>query len=191
MKKAIIILLIIIVICLGVEVYNTNTNKVVEEKKEVEELSEDIIKESLQNYLDIRGTLNNSPSSLISYLFDDADILNEREGTYMKTNISYKDFKDTMLNYMTERQFIETSLNGYSESEFKDVNGVLYVNDTGASGDKWNVESIEKINDNLYKGITTWIFEDLEETKKEVDFEFEIETYNEKCVIASCKSIDE
>jgi len=73
--------------------------------------------------------------------------------------------------------------NGY----FIDIDGILYVYDTGASGDNWNVDRIEKNDDETYIAYTTWIFEDDEKSKEEIIFNFTISSYNGKCVINSCE----
>lgn len=163
----------------------TNTTK--EEVEEVEELdfSEEEIKECLQNYLNICGARNGSPSGLVEYLFKNAQIdYDDVNGTYIKTNISYKDFKEKMLTYMSEKEFMNFINQGYEKPEFKDINGTLYVANTGASGDYWEVDSIKKIDTNTYNGKTFWIFEDV--TREEVHFEFTITESNGKCVINSC-----
>lgn len=210
MKKNIVIIVLLIVIAiLSVALYlNIKNNNGKEEKAtvseantttkptatsstkpEVKELdfSEKEIKESLQNYLDLCGYRNASPSALAKYLFEDAEIYyDEVEDTYIKTNISYKDFKEKMLTYMSEKEYKEFIDNGYGEPEFKELDGFLYVNNTGASGDNWEVDSIEEIDTNTYDGKTYWIFDEMEETKEEVHFTFTITELNGKCVIDSC-----
>lgn len=163
----------------------TNTTK--EEVEEVEELdfSEEEIKECLQNYLNICGARNGSPSGLAQYLFKDAEIYyDEMEGTYIKTSVSYNDFREKMLTCMSEKEYTKFINEGYDKPNFKNINGILYVNNTGASGDYWEVDSIKKIDTNTYNGKTFWIFEDV--TREEVHFEFTITESNGKCVIDSC-----
>ncbi len=175
------------------EVSNTivddeDTNKAKEESKELN-FSEKEIKECLQNYLNICGARNGSPSGLAKYLFKDAEIYyDEMEGTYIKTSVSYNDFREKMLTCMSEKEYTKFINEGYDKPNFKNINGILYVNNTGASGDYWEVDSIKKIDSNTYNGKTFWIFEEV--TREETHFEFTIAESNGKCVIDSCEYVE-
>jgi len=156
------------------------------------EFSDIEIKECLQNYLNLVGMLNNEPDNVIRYLFANAQIDYGASDVehYLKTNISYDRFKATILNYMSEKGFVEFNKVYNGEESFKNVDGLVYALNTGASGDHWDVDTIEKIGNNKYIGHTTWIFEGLEETKKSVNFQFTITSYNGKCVIDSCEQVE-
>jgi len=200
MKKNIVVLLVLLIIALVIVmcVYmfkskNDNKNDVqndVELKSQVDNLKEhsfsnEEVKESLQNYFDFESSFLNSSEDVMKFLFDDAIIYSEHfddgQRSYMKTNKTYSEFKEKVLSYISENNLAESN-------SFRNIDGILYIGVTGASGGRWKVESIEKIDKNLYKGVTTWMSDGPEET---VVFEFSINEYKGKCVIDSCKSIDD
>ena len=200
MKKKIVVLLvlliIVVVIVMCVYMFNSknkNTNEV-QNHAELQSQDDNIkehnfsneeVKESLQNYFDFKSSFLNSSEDVMKFLFDDAIIYSERfddgNQTFMKTNKTYSEFKEKVLSYISENNLAESNF-------FRNIDGILYIGGTGASGGEWKVESVEKIDKNLYKGITTWMSDGPEET---VVFEFSINEYKGKCVIDSCKSIDD
>jgi len=88
---------------------SSNGNQTNNQNKK-DEFTNEEIKEAIQNYLDLLGTSNNSPSAVVEYLFGyenvkltwENDHMNEH---YTKTNIEYNKFKNEILNYMTEEAF--------------------------------------------------------------------------------------
>lgn len=146
------------------------------------------VKESLEKYLNIYGTFLGGPSSVPVAL---KLVQNENEFKYIEnshtyeTKIKYSDFKNKILEYMTEKEF-ENTFHFYGESEaFKNVNGNLYISAVGASGMQWHVESITKVSNESYKANIT--FEALNGDKTAQNVEFKTSNNNGKCVIDEIK----
>ena len=159
----------------------TNTEKI---------FSETEIKEALQNYLNLSGAYQGEPYGVLQEMknITGKNVINNEYpeaieyggGSILPTNIKYSEFKEFMLNYMTEEEFNTDFASGYV-----DKNGDLYCKNNGATGIKYEVKNIEKINnsDTKYKGKTITIFE--EDAKEEWDIIFEIAHKNNKCVISN------
>lgn len=142
------------------------------------------IKECLQSYLDIKAALYSGPKAVIEYLLDDVEVYDtENIGAYRKTNIQYDEFKKAILSYMSEKEFEKMNPSDFA---FKNIDGILYITEVGASGCNWRVDSIEKLENNSYIGHTTWMFEEVEQPS---EFRFTIAENNGKCVIDSCESV--
>lgn len=143
--------------------------------------SNDEIKKAIQEYLDLRGTYIGGPGEMLDKLGFEDYRENEKIGDYTKTNIKYIEYKDGMLNYMTE----ECLKKDFKEC-FKEINGYIYFVDGGATGDNRAVESIKlKDNSSNFKYIanTYWPEHEYEISA----LEFHIAEYNGKCVISYCE----
>ncbi len=164
-------------------VINNNSNK---EKT----FSETEIKEALQNYLKLSGAYQGDPYSVLYVMKEitGKNVIDDEypksieygEGSILPTKIKYSEFKEFMLNYMTEELYNTDFARGYI-----DKNGDLYCKNIGATGVTYEVKSIEKINksDTKYKGNVYGYSE--EEYKDEMEILFEVSENNEKCVISS------
>ena len=108
-------------------------------KTDSNKFSENIIKESIQSYLNIVGKREGSPIGMLQELklIEEEPEGNPDNDNYKKTNIKWSTFKDTMMNYMTEDWFKSNGTKG-----FKEVNGILYYFDGGATSIEYEVESI-------------------------------------------------
>lgn len=141
------------------------------------------VKESLQNYLDLAGVYEGSPFSLLVKLnlLKAEDIKNfgvdtDSEG-FVKTNIKYSDYKEAMLNYVSESWFNEKFTALYREKS-----GYLYYYNGGATGIQTKVEKIGKYSDGAYNATVYNI--DFDGNKTDIyNIKFNVE-YNEKYVIS-------
>ena len=206
LSTVILIIAIIVIIAIGVIIgiiYKeriTNNNKLTNvENVMLEEnsianteknFSETEIKEVLQNYLNLIGAYQGEPYGVLQEMknITRKNVINDEypeaieygKGSILPTNIKYSEFKEFMLNYMTEELFNADFASGYI-----DKNGDLYCKNYGATGIKYEVKNIEKINNSAikYNGKIITIFE--EDAKEEWDIIFEIARKNNKCVISS------
>lgn len=145
--------------------------------------SDEIVKDSLQEYLDLIGTLNGSPKDLLVKLglldrnapFGEKTV--EDDKTYISTDIKTTDFKSTTLKYMTEKCY-EKEITKW----FKFSDTVSYM-ETGGTGRNYKVDSINKVSNTEYEAKVKLIaFDDSEIVMK---CEFTIANYNGNCVIDS------
>lgn len=136
------------------------------------------VKEAIQDYLNIIGSKEGSPSSVLDYLKLKGKESTARKEGYLKTDIKYSKFKKSILEYITERCFKEE----FSEAFIEEDGYVCYFNG-GATGVGYEVNSITKVNDKTYNAKAVWM---QEESKEDVSFEFGIENSNGKCVIDYC-----
>ena len=172
---------------------NSNTTEKIENSKENDnsnkeeiKFSDDEIKKSLQNYLDLVGTKDGSFFGLLVKLGlcndNDYNNANRTDDNFVKTNIKYSDYKEKMLNYVTEECFNQNFKNGYKEKD-----GVLYYLDGGATGSEFEVKDITmKGNSKTYIAEVYNI--NLDDSRELLNLEFHIEkNNNNKCVISYCK----
>ena len=160
---------------------SSTDNTVKEEQKEV---SENEIKNSLQSYLDLIGVREGAPSEMLKKL----NLMKEEPNNdpdndnYKKTNIKWSDFKAAMENYVTKEWFETNCTKG-----FKEVNGLVYYFDGGATGLEYKVESITlkgDYSDLIYIAKVNNIA--IDGSKEVENVEFAIENINGKCVISYC-----
>ena len=170
------------------EINNSQTNNT--SSSEDVNFSDKEIKESLTNYLNIfkgygsiEGILENL--ELLEYgEYSNSELTSDN---YRKTDIKYSEFKNAVLNYMTEDWF-NTINTGYdTEAKFKDQNGLLYYNDVGLTGTEYVVESITLKGDYSDSRYIANVYSINPDDSKNVEnIEFEITNYNGKCVISYC-----
>ena len=153
-------------------------------------LSEAEIKDKFQSFLNLFGAYQGSPYSVLEEMkkitgknvIDDEypEGIKYNEEYILPTNLKYAEFKEFMLNYMTEEFFKADFAPGYVN---KDED--LYCKSFGATGVEYEVKSVEKENnsDTKYKSKVDMIYTD--ENKEEVNIFFEIKNNNDKCVISS------
>ena len=170
-------------VALGENTININSNT---EKT----FSEAEIKNKFQNFLNLYGAYQGEPYGVLHVMKEitGKNVINDEypeaikyNGEYiLPTNIKYAEFKEFMLNYMTEELFNLNFARGYVNKD-----GDLDCKTYGATGVRYDVESIGKENnsDTKYKGKVYWYSE--EDYKEELNIIFEIENNNGKCVISS------
>ena len=162
---------------------NTNSNTQPNESV-TKTFSEDEIKNAIQNYLNLVGAREASPESLLEELgFKNLGTNAQTiEDNYVKTNIKYSEYKEKMLNYMTE-QWFENNFTNY----LKNVNGYLYYFNGGGTGMAFEVKSITIKGD--YSDLNYIANVDnihVDDSREQENIEFHIENYNGKCVISYC-----
>ena len=165
------------------------------------------VKEAIDDYFRIFGSLKSSPYTMLEEigLTVNVDRSYENQNNLTKfndTKIKFTDFKDKILNYISEEQFKSKFENTYSEddntiySNLKNVDGMLYVKETSSNGLATKVVDVSKIDDNKYtanviivdpEAIVDKAIEDYINTNNEHIYEFTIASYNGKCVIDTCE----
>lgn len=160
---------------------NSNTEKM---------FSETEIKDKFQNFLNLFGAYQGSPYSVLYKMKEITgnNVINEEypeaieygEDSILPTNIKYSEFKEFMLNYVTEEFFNTDFASGYVNKD-----GDLYCKTFGATGVEYEVKSIKKENNSntKYRAKVDMIY--VNENKEETDILFEIKNNNDKCVISS------
>ena len=156
--------------------------ELVEEQESTEnknEFSNVEVKECLQNYLGLVGVMHGSTEGLLRKLgytdFDESSL----PDYFTKTNIKYSDFKNKMLNYMTEECF--NNSNGLNEY-FKEKDEYLIYSNVGASGWGFEIENVQLVEDLKYTAIVNYG----EERQNQKEINFSLEEINGKLVIATC-----
>lgn len=167
----------------SVEVNNSQSNDI-STNKEVK-FSDEEIKESLQNYLELVGAREASPFALLVKLglCNNSDATNATTAdNYVKTNIKYSAYKEKMLNYVTE-EWLNTKFN----NSYKEQDGMLYYLDVGATGMKFEVKDITIKGDYSELAYIAQVYDVALDGSKELDnVEFHIANNNGKCVISYC-----
>ena len=152
--------------------------------------SEDQVKIAISNYLELDANANcGTPlenlkkKGLINY--DSSKDKLETNSGEVTTNIKFTDYKNAMLNYVTESEFERnwTSKIGLKEN----LNGYLTHGQLGGGLKAYTINSINKIDNNTYFVKTTSMVEDDNSTKSDDNFTFTVKSYNGKCVIDSVK----
>lgn len=143
------------------------------------------VKEALQNYLDLLGAYQGSPVNLLVKLnliksadIDYTDKNNDKDG-YVKTNIKYSEYKQKMLNYVSESWFNESFT-----SLYKEKGGYLCYFNGGGTGMKIKVESIGSFLNDKYTATVYNIGVDGDKSDTYIK-KFDVE-YKEKYVISYC-----
>ncbi len=163
---------------------NLNEQTSTQENKKQEDYSIEEITQVLENYLNLEGAFSGGPLDLLSELgYKSIDTTNRAEDNYIKTNIKYNEFKDKMLNYMSEDLF--NRFNTYVDIKncYKNVNGYLYFIDSGATGHEHKVKNVEFKSNNNYVGKVYYIDVTGESSDEVYNFNFTISSNNGKCII--------
>lgn len=166
------------------EINNSQANNTTN-NKEIK-FSNDEIKKSLQNYLDLVGTREGSPIGMLVKLglcnYSDYDNANKTDDNYVKTNIKYSTYKEKMLEFVTEDWFNTRFKNGYKEQ-----GGMLYYFDGGATGMEFEVKDITIKGDYSAQAYIAQVYDiHLDGSKELNNVEFHIANNNGKCVISYC-----
>lgn len=162
---------------------NTTTSNI--ENKGVT-FSNNEIKTTLQNYLDLIGAKEGSPINMLVKLglcnYGDYNNVTPTDDNYIKTNIKYSTFKEKMLQYVTEECFYN-NFNTF----YKDQNGILYYFDGGATGMQFEVKDISIKGDYSSQAYIAQVYTiNLDDSKELNNIEFHIANNNGKCVISYC-----
>lgn len=139
------------------------------------------VKEAFQKYLDLTDLIVNSPEDFLRQINLKIDNNNKeaKKNGYKKTTIKYTDFKNALLNYVTNTCYESN----FEQSIFIEEDGYLcFLPDVGATGHNYKVENITPNNNNSYNAKVISTPSDTVES----NYEFGIENNNGKCVIDYC-----
>ncbi len=151
--------------------------------------TDDQVKIALSNYLELRAHAgcdalleNLKEKGKLNYDSSKDTILDD--GTVI-TSIKFSDYKNAMLNYVSESEFEKnwTSSQNFNENS----NGYLTKVQGGGGLRVYTVNSITKTNDSTYSAKTTATLVDLDDSKEDENFTFTITSYKGNCVINSLK----
>ena len=193
------------------EMANVTDNKVVETEKEktnttsenesqtsnkntTNKFTNTQIKKSIQNYLDLLGTLTGSPEGMLVKigLFDNGKYDNAKrtDDNYINTKIKYSTYKNKMLNYVTEELF-DKEFSGKNPYTVKKVDGYLYYFDGGATGEEYKVKDITIKGDYSDTAYIAQVYKTYPDYSKDLkNIAFHIDSNNGKCVIDYCDDIE-
>ena len=147
------------------------------------------VKTALANYLELRAHAgcdalleNLKEKGKLNYDSSKDNILND--GTVI-TSIKFSDYKNAMLNYVSESEFEKnwTSSLYFNENS----NGYLTKVQGGGGLRVYTVNSITKTDNSTYSAKTTATLVDLDDSKEDENFTFSVTSYKGTCVIDSIK----
>lgn len=188
--KVLVIILSLLVVALGAFViydkFINNENDTInnEETKIVDEK----IKQAIIDYFEIFKSAGSFDKPLIDLQLMKANQNNNFELTsdgYIKTDISYSKFINTIKNYMTEEWF-NNEINKLDI--YKEQDGLLCYDNGGTSGADFEVGNITLKNNESGSRYIADLYEyDLENNKNYIGaIEFDVTKYNDKYVISYC-----
>lgn len=142
------------------------------------------VKESLQKYYKLRGAFAGSPENLLIEI----GLINSysnKDSEYISTKILYEDFKNTILQYITDDcyEYRFENWNGYEAFVWRDIYGQKYLEyrNCGGSGEEYEVVNVKQIEGSSYIADVNCVhFDGTKELKKIL---FNIVSNNKKCVI--------
>lgn len=165
-----------------------DSNKNISKEKQ---FTESEIKTSIQNYVDLIGHFVAGPESLLHNLgYKEFESSYSEEKNVYKSDIKYSEFKNKMLQYVTEeffeKRFINHREGKYSYNFYEDNNGYLCYPAVGASGQSFDVEKIQLIKDEYYFATGTYYEGPGSEGGYPYNIIFSIANQGGKCVISYC-----
>ena len=146
------------------------------------------VKIALSNYLELRAHAD--CGSPLEYLtekeklnYDSSKDTILDDGTII-TSIKFSDYKNAMLNYVSESEFEKN----WTSTQYLNENNNGYLTKGQGGGRFWvyTINSITKTNNSTYSTKTT-ATDDFEDSKKDENFTFTVKSYNGNCVIDSIK----
>ena len=162
---------------------NTTTENTTSNKDKNQPLSNAEIKKAIQACLDLESAKSNGPGmnlETLGFYKDESESEQEQpaqKSGFNKTTIKYKEFKNKMIEYMTEECYEKQWGDIYSNE-----NGYLCYDNIGETGIKYEVNSIEKTTDGYKANVTA--SSEGPDIKKEVNFKIndkgQIESYERK-----------
>lgn len=185
------IISLVVIIVMGIfmyKFYNEKTDNI----SETISFTDEQIKEAFANYLEIKAT--NGGKDLLEWLTEkgnlnyDSSKDNELDNGMIITNIKFSDYKNAMLNYVSENEFEK---NWKSPFFGEDTQGNLITANGGGSNPVYTIKNITKISDMNYTAQISYIVDESAPTPSyDKNFSFTISSYNSNCVIDSFKEID-
>ena len=199
LTKFLVILAIIAIVTICIIIFIINKNKIIQNQKTSNYLqpqannlestivfSDEQVKTTLSDYLELRAHAN--CDTLLGNLtekgklnYDSSKDTFNNDGIVV-TLIKFSDYKNAMLNYVSEREF---NKNWTNKQHFgQNSNGYLTKIEGGGGLREYTINSISKTNDNTYTAKTSSVVED-GEYYEETEYTFVVTTYNNNCVIDS------
>lgn len=150
-------------------------------------LSEEQVKNAIAQYLELQANANcGTPLNLLKEKgkidYDPSkDTINTSNGV-ISTNVKFSNYKNAMLNYVTESEFEKnwTSKIGLGENS----NGYLTHFQGGGGLRVYTIKSISKIDDTTFYAKTSSVVED-NEFYEENNYTVKVKSVDGKCVIDS------
>lgn len=145
------------------------------------------VKTALANYLELQA--HAGCDELLENLHEKGKLIyNSSEDTILGdgtviTSIKFSDYKNAMLNYVSESEFEK---NWTTSLYFKEnSNGYLTKVQGGGGLRVYTINSIIKTDNLTYSAKTTATLVDLDNSKEDENFTFTVTSYNDNCVIDS------
>ncbi len=147
-------------------------------------LSDAEAKNILAKFLALYGTADGCPSEILVSLglINSTNSFNNATRTsdlFVKTNIQYSTYQESMLKYVSEECF-----NLYFTKHYKEINGILYYKDGFASPYEYDIDKISNQTNGKYTGEIYLLNQEGERTSK-ANIEFEIVNSNGNYIINS------
>ncbi len=205
LTKFLVILAIIAIVTICIIIFIINKNKIIQNQKTSNYLqpqannlestivfSDEQVKTTLSDYLELRAHAN--CDTLLGNLtekgklnYDSSKDTFNNDGIVV-TLIKFSDYKNAMLNYVSEREF---NKNWTNKQHFgQNSNGYLTKIEGGGGLREYTINSISKTNDNTYTAKTSSVVED-GEYYEETEYTFVVTAYNNNCVIDSIEDSTE
>ncbi len=170
-----------------IETNKNNTNKNNTNNTNNKLLSEEQVKNAIAQYLELQANANcGTPLNLLKEKgkidYDPSkDTINTSNGV-ISTNVKFSNYKNAMLNYVTESEFEKnwTSKIGLGENS----NGYLTHFQGGGGLRVYTIKSISKIDDTTFYAKTSSVVED-NEFYEENNYTVKVKSVDGKCVIDS------
>lgn len=150
--------------------------------------TDDQVKTALSNYLELQSHAD--CGSPLDYLAEKGNLnYDASKNTFnngaITTSVKFSDYKNAMLNYVSESEFEKN----WTSVEYLSVNsnGYITIGQMGGGYRKYTINSITKIGDLNYSAKVTSIVEDDNSTKEDNSYTFTIKSSNGNCVIDSIK----
>ncbi len=161
--------------------------------KNIKDFSDDEIRNTIEKFLSLKAEYYNSKTNFLIDLgltdrrradkyYNNSSIADE----FYLTDIKYDDYKNELINYMTEECFHDN----FTE-DMKMKNDMLYMSYVTASDpEEYEIQGIEKVKDNFFRVDTIrktsgYDDEEDEEDKEDIEYDFAIElvSYNGKLYV--------
>lgn len=193
LSTVVLLLAILVIIAMSYYIYieKINYNKEIAESEanasNLTTFTDEQVKTALSDFLELRvyancdsllERLNNKGK--LNYNASNDTILDD--GTVI-TTIKFLDYKNAMLNYVSESEF---ERNWHSTQYFNENSeGYLTKVQGGGGLCEYTVDSISKKDGATYSAKTTVTFVDLDDSKENENYIFTVKQYGDKCVIES------
>lgn len=182
------VIALIIIIVLGITIFKLNNENKSNNKQTTtknindNEPSEEELRKIISEFLIIDG--EGHTDGILNYLnigYDESKEVYDEKSDLVITNVKYDDFKNKMLNYMTEDYFNKE----YGEKYIKDENGYIRKGQGGGEYPEYKINKITK-NENLSYTVDVTATDYNDESNDET-YEFTFKKYNNKLVVDTFK----